>query len=355
MTQASQTVQMAKRRRGADEPFGVLYLDKPAGPTSAEVCDFVRWVLRTPAVGHCGTLDPDATGLLVCCVGPATKLVSLLTDDDKTYRGRFVLGASTTTADAAGEVTARADLSDATWARAVDVLKGLLGTHELRPPIFSAVRIDGERAHAKARRGDVFEVPKRPMTVFSVTDIEVVARGEIAATVRVSKGSFIRSLAVELGERLGVPAHLGGLHRIGSGAASLQHPSAISGFDVTPMPPGPDGKPRHRVRVQGVADDRVPQAQALLERLLDPIEVLGVPVLDVPQSPNGEDLVRRVGHGQAIAAAHPMLSGVAPAGTLAVRAGSGLVLCRFEPATDGPVLRVFRTLRPLAFDLPPSP
>lgn len=346
---------MGKRKRRADEPLGVLYIDKPAGPTSAEVCDFVRWVLRTPAVGHCGTLDPDATGLLVCCVGPATKLVSLLTDDDKTYRGRFVLGSSTTTADAAGEVTARAELQNATWARAPEVLNGLLGTHELSPPIFSAVRIDGERAHEKARRGDVFEVPKRPMTVFSIADVEVVSRGEIAATVRVSKGSFIRSLAVELGERLGVPAHLGGLHRVASGGCSLLHPRAISGFDVSPMSPRPDGKPRHRVRVSGVEDDRAAQAQALLGGLLDPIEVLGIPVLEVPQSAQGEDFVRRVGHGQAIAADHPVLCARAPEGTLAVRAGSGLVLCRFEPAQDGSVLRVERMLRPLAFDPPTTP
>ncbi|MBV1862323.1 MAG: hypothetical protein KUG77_28140, partial [Nannocystaceae bacterium] len=113
---------MGRRKRPADEPLGILYIDKPAGPTSAEVCDFVRWVLRTHSVGHCGTLDPGATGLLVCCVGPATKLVSLLTDDDKTYRGRFVLGSSTTTADAAGEVTSRAELDDATWARAPEAL-----------------------------------------------------------------------------------------------------------------------------------------------------------------------------------------------------------------------------------------
>lgn len=346
---------MGKRKRAADEPLGVLYIDKPAGPTSAEFCDFVRWVLRTRSVGHCGTLDPDATGLLVCCVGPATKLVSLLTDDDKTYRGRFVLGSSTTTADAAGEVTARAELDDASWARAPEVLEGLLGTHDLSPPNFSAVRIDGERAHEKARRGEKFEVPKRPMTVFSVADVALETRGELSATVRVSKGSFIRSLAVELGTRLGVPAHLGSLHRLASGACSLQHPRAISGFDVTPMSPRPDGKPRHRVRVTGVADDREAQAQALLAGLVDPIEVLGIPVLDVPEGDLGADLVRRVGHGQAISADHPVLTDHDSTGSLAVRAGSGLVLCRFEPAEGGPVLRVERTLRPLAFDSPTSP
>ncbi|MGH1341201.1 MAG: tRNA pseudouridine(55) synthase TruB [Nannocystales bacterium] len=346
---------MGKRKRSADEPLGVLYIDKPAGPTSAEVCDFVRWVLRTRSVGHCGTLDPGATGLLVCCVGPATKLVSMLTDDDKTYRGRFVLGRSTTTADAAGEVTAEAELDDSTWARAPEVLRGLLGTHQLAPPAFSAVRIDGERAHEKARRGEAFDVPKRAMTVLSISDVEVVARGEIAATVRVSKGSFIRSLAVELGERLGIPAHLGSLHRIASGSCSLEHPRAISGFDVTAMEPRPDGKPRHRVRVRGVGGEREQQAKALLDALNDPVEVLGVPVFDVPQGAHGEDIVRRVGFGQAIPADHPLLRDHTPVGPLAVRAGPGIVLCRFEPSQAGPVLRVQRTLRALAFDSPAAP
>lgn len=346
---------MGRRKRAADEPLGVLYIDKPAGPTSAEVCDFVRWVLRTRSVGHCGTLDPGATGLLVCCVGPATKLVSMLTEDDKTYRGRFVLGTSTTTADAAGEVTNHAELDASTWERAPEVLAGLLGTHELSPPAYSAVRIDGERAHEKARRGEDFEVPTRPMTVFSVTDVEVVSRGQIAATMRVSKGSFIRSLAIELGRQLGVPAHLGALHRVASGTCSLDDPRAISGFDVAPMPARPDGKPRHRLRLSGVDDDRDAQARALLAGLHDPAEVLGLSVLDVPQGAHADDLVRRIGHGQAISAQHPLLRDRTPTGILGVRRGAGLVLCRFEAGEDGPVLRVERTLRPLVQDSPTRP
>ncbi|MBV1859178.1 MAG: hypothetical protein KUG77_12260, partial [Nannocystaceae bacterium] len=238
---------------------------------------------------------------------------------------------------------------------APEALQGLLGTLELSPPAFSAVRIDGVRAHEMARRGEHFELPKRPMTVFSIDDVELVERGELAATLRVSKGSFIRSLAVELGTRLGVPAHLGGLHRLASGDCSLEHPRAISGFDVTPISPRPDGKPRHRVRVAGVEDSREAQAKVLLEALHDPIEVLGIPVLDVPQGAQGEDLARRIGHGQAIAPDHPVLRDRSLTGTLAVRAGRGLVLCRFEPAQGGPVLRVERTLRPLAFDSPTSP
>ncbi len=95
--------------------------------------------------------------------------------------------------------------------------------------------------------------------------------------------------------------------------------------------------------------------RALLQALNDPVEVLGVPVLDVPQGAHGEDIVRRIGHGQAISADHPLLRDRTPTGTLAVRAGSGLVLCRFEPAHGSAVLKVQRMLRPLGFDSPTSP
>ena len=340
---------MAKRRRAsADEPLGVLFVDKPAGPTSAEVCDFIRWVLRTRSVGHCGTLDPDATGLLVCCVGPATKLVQWLTEDDKAYRGRFVLGTSTTTDDAAGSVVAQAEVDDDAWARAPQVLRDLVGAHELSPPAFSAVRVDGERAHAKARRGEAVEVPPRTMTVHAVDDIDVVRRGEIDATLRVSKGSFIRSFAVEVGRQLGVPAHLGALHRVASGRCSLAHPNTVAGFDVTPMEPRPDGKPRHRLRLHGVDDDREAQGSALRARLIDPVEALGIPSLELPQDAHGDDVVRRLGHGQPVAADHPGLLGCSASGMVALRRAQGLVLCRFVPEGSQTVLRIQRTLRPLA-------
>lgn len=339
-----------RTRRRDDEPLGVLYVDKPAGPTSAEVCDFLRWTLRTRSVGHCGTLDPDATGLLVCCVGAATKLVPMLTDDDKTYRGRFVLGSSTTTADAAGEVLQTAEVDDDAWGRALPVLEGLVGTHQLSPPAFSAVRIDGERAHEKARRGEVVELPARAMTVFSVEGARELERGVAEATLRVSKGSFIRSLAEEWGRQLGLPAHLGALHRVGSGRCSLEHPGAIAGFDVSPMPPRPDGKPRHRIRIASVAEDRETQAGFLCDRLVEPADVLGVPAHELSRDAHGEDVVRRIGHGQPVSGSHPGLRDLAPRGSVVLRAGRGRVLCRFEGEGADTVLRMSRTLRPLAFE-----
>ena len=251
------------------------------------------------------------------------------------------------------EVTSAVD--DSTWQRAPAVLAGMVGVHQLAPPAFSAVRIDGERAHEKARRGESFDMPTRTMIVHAVDGVRLLAPGELEATLRVSKGSFIRSIAVELGARLGVPAHLGALHRLGSGHGALDHPRAVRHFEVRPLDPRPDGKPRHRIRIAGVADDREAQGRALLERLVDPVEVLGIPVLEVSQDARGEDLRRRLGHGQAVPADHPALVECVPEGMLAVRAGRGLVLCAFEDGETGLALRVSRTLSPLAFEAAQGP
>ncbi len=341
---------MGRRSRGSAGPTGVLWVDKPAGPTSAEVCDFLRWVLRTRAVGHCGTLDPAATGLLVCCVGAATRLVPLLVDDDKTYRATFVLGASTTTADAQGDVVAEAAVEDEVWAQTPDAVQALLGEHQLSPPAFSAVKIDGERAHARARRGEVVELPPRPMRVFEVEQVEPGprsgGRAEISAVLRVSKGSFIRSLAELLGRRLGVPCHLGRLHRLASGASRLGE-RGLSGFDVTPLPPRPDGKPRHRLRLRGAEPDREGQAAAVLTALVSPVEVLGRPSLDLSQVAQGDDLARRLGHGQPIEASHPGLAGAPRDQPLVLTRGESLVVTRWDGSGDSAVLRIDRTIVPL--------
>ncbi|MEM6292954.1 MAG: tRNA pseudouridine(55) synthase TruB [Myxococcota bacterium] len=334
---------MAKRRRDRG-PTGVLWIDKPAGPTSAEVCDFLRWVLRTRAVGHCGTLDPDATGLLVCCVGAGTKLVPELVDDDKRYRAIFALGRSTTTADAAGDVLDEAPLGEDAWAAAPSAVQGLRGAHRLSPPAFSAVRVDGERAHEKARRGEVVEVPARDMVVHAVEGVRPLERGRIEATLSVSKGSFIRSFAEELGRRLGVPAHLAALHRVGSGRNTLEDPRALSGFDVHPLDPRPDGKPRHRIRLRGVEDTREAQAAAVMAGLISPIEALALPCVDASRDAHGADLAMRLGFGQAVAADHPALREGPRHGRIAVTRGQSLVLARWAGEGDGAELRVDRTI-----------
>jgi tRNA pseudouridine55 synthase len=245
----------------AAPPFGVLLIDKPSGPTSHDVVAFVRWALRERAVGHCGTLDPAATGLLVVCVGPATKLVEHLTGVDKCYRARIVLGRSTTTADAEGQTIAEAPVSAAVEARVAETLRSMVGELSLPPPAYSAVKLDGRRAHELARAGEAVELPVRPMAITGVLVHEVVRAAESAvaidATLDVAKGTYIRSIAEELGRRLDVPAHLGSLRRLGCGSLDLQHPKAVSGLSAEPLGSTAKGAPRWRIHAsEGSADLR---------------------------------------------------------------------------------------------------
>jgi tRNA pseudouridine55 synthase len=269
---------------GDNDRFGVLLVDKPEGPTSHDIVGWIRWALDVPSVGHCGTLDPAASGLLVICVGAATRLVPYLTDQRKTYRARFALGRSTTTDDREGETLATAPISAELHAAAVAALPGLAGAHELPPPAFSAVKIAGQRAHRLARRGEDVELPPRPMTVLSVTDPGAGDGPEpwVEATLEVSKGTYIRSLALLLGQRLGVPAHLAGLRRLACGEASLDDPRTIAGIDAVREPPTrPGAAPRTRLSLPdpGDGDPRAVAGARLAAGLFDPTPLLSLPVV----------------------------------------------------------------------------
>lgn len=236
-----------------EAPFGVLLIDKPLGPTSHDVVGFVRWALRERAVGHCGTLDPAASGLLVVCVGAATKLVEHLTALDKTYRARVVLGRSTTTADAEGETLVEQPVDPGLADAVGDALAGLQGELELPPPAYSAIKLAGRRAHELARAGEHVEMPLRTMRVHRVA-LHGVEAGQgslsslvIDATFEVAKGTYVRSLAEELGRRLGVPAHLGALRRTACGVLDLDRPDVVSGLIASRLEPwGCTPNPRHR-------------------------------------------------------------------------------------------------------------
>lgn len=210
---------------------GVLVLDKPAGRTSHDVVDAVRRALgarRRGAgrlkVGHAGTLDPDATGVLVVCLGRATRLVPYLQAGRKTYEARVRLGVTTTTLDAAGEVTGERDASGVDERALCETLKLFVGDIEQIPPMVSAVRVGGERLHVKARRGEVVERAPRPVTVHDIVleDFVPGPRAEAGLLVTCSAGTYVRTLAADVGDRLGVGAHLVGLRRLGSGRFSTE-------------------------------------------------------------------------------------------------------------------------------------
>lgn len=211
---------MARRRSSSDSGMtGVLVVDKPAGMTSHDVVAVVRRAAGTRRVGHTGTLDPDATGVLVCCLGTATRLVQYLQDSPKTYQATMVLGLATTTQDAAGEPLSETDASHVDEAGLCAVLGRFHGDIQQVPPMVSALKVDGERLHEKARRGEVVERAPRDVTVHDLV-LEEFRPGERAYAsflVTVSPGTYVRTLAHDIGEALGVGGSLTALRRLANG------------------------------------------------------------------------------------------------------------------------------------------
>ena len=220
---------MKKSQKG---PHGVLVVDKPQGPTSHDIVQRVRKALKTRAVGHCGTLDPMATGVLVVAVGEATKLVPYLTSEDKAYAATIRLGVATDTLDAEGAVVETRDLPvlrDVAFYNQCEAVLAERARAAQIPPAYSAIRIDGERAHEIARRGDPVVLPARPVAVRSLA----VTRAEgdsLDVVVEVAKGYFVRSLARDLAAGLGTLGHLTALRRTRSGAFTLADAVAAEGI-----------------------------------------------------------------------------------------------------------------------------
>lgn len=201
-------------------PAGVLVIDKPRGPTSHDVVSRVRRALRTREVGHAGTLDPMATGVLVVAVGEATKLVPWLTAHDKAYRTTIRLGVATHSLDAEGEVVESrpVDASVFDEARVQEALAAERARTLQIPPSVSAIKIDGVAAHARVRRGEDLVLEARPVAVHRL-DLLAVRRDppELDLEIVCAKGYYVRSLGRDLAERLGTLGHLVSLRRTRSG------------------------------------------------------------------------------------------------------------------------------------------
>jgi tRNA pseudouridine55 synthase len=194
---------------------GFLVVDKPAGITSHDVVARVRRILGERRVGHAGTLDPPATGILLLGVGTTTRLLRFMEAYEKAYDGTVVLGASTTTQDATGEVVDERDASAITREDVVSAMTAFVGDIEQIPPMVSAVKVGGERLYRKALRGEEVERAPRGVTVHSFTldDFTPGARARGTVSVVCTKGTYIRTLAADLGAALGVGAHLSSLRR----------------------------------------------------------------------------------------------------------------------------------------------
>lgn len=224
-------------------------MDKPAGPTSFEVVARVRRALRARKAGHAGTLDPAATGVLVVCLEDAVRLQQFLADGDKAYRATVAFGAATDTEDAEGRVVAEGDASGISEDAVRAALPAFHGQVAQRPPMFSAVRVGGRRLHEAARAGE--EVP-RPARLVRVESLELVELGAFAAgrrpavlAVRCGKGTYVRTLAADLGRALGVPAHLTALRRTAASGFTLDEAVSLEALESLIREGGPDAvRPR---------------------------------------------------------------------------------------------------------------
>ena len=243
---------------------GVLVVDKPAGPTSFEVVSEVRRALSAGKCGHAGTLDPAATGVLAVCLDDAVKLQRWLTEGEKSYLATVAFGAATDSEDAEGAVVETGDPAPATLAALRAAAAGLVGEIDQVPPMFSAVRVGGRRLHEAARAGESVEREPRRVTVHALDVLEVApAAGGTAlarVAVRCGKGTYVRTLASELGRRVGVPAHLAALRR-----------TEASGFTVSEAMPLEEIVSLSRTAPDRLRARVVPPAAAL--RLLPEVSV----------------------------------------------------------------------------------
>ena len=213
---------------------GLLLVDKPSGWTSHDVVARIRRVCGTRRVGHAGTLDPMATGVLVLGVGRATKLLTFLVGCDKGYAATVRLGESTVTDDAEGAVVASADAGDVSRAAIDAAVAGLTGAIQQVPSSVSAIKIDGQRSYARVRSGEDVKLAARPVTVsrFAVLDVRPAGTClDVDIEVEVSSGTYIRALARDLGSALGVGGHLTALRRTRVGRYAIADAVPLEGLE----------------------------------------------------------------------------------------------------------------------------
>ncbi len=252
---------MARRR--PPTVHGLAVVDKPAGVTSHDVVGMLRRRLGEKRVGHAGTLDPDATGVLLVGVGNCTRLLRFLTDLGKTYTGQIVFGSTTDSLDSTGTVTGTFDMSGLTVAQVqAAVAEHLVGPILQIPPMVSAVKVDGRRLHELAREGIEIEREPRPVTVYRF-DIEPTEDPLVyQVEVHCSKGTYIRTLADDLGRLCGGGAHLRGLRRVAVGGFTVADAASPDDVELRSLPEAMRDYPQ-------VTVDQAVAAQVRNGRVLD--------------------------------------------------------------------------------------
>lgn len=302
-------------RRSKGRPInGWLVIDKGQGITSTQVVNRVKWLTQAQKVGHGGTLDPLATGVLPIAMGEATKTVAYVMDARKSYRFTIRLGESRTTDDAEGEVLARSEErpDDAAIEAALGAFRGEIMQ---RPPIFAAVKINGERAYDLARRGEKVELGTRPVRVDRLELVRRVDADHAEFEMECGKGTYVRALARDLGEALGCHAHVGKLRRTAVGGFTLEHAVSLNALEEV------------------VQEDSLPQVLVSVATAL-----AGIPALAVT-----EPQALRLRAGQPIRALPGLFAGEGPSagGTVLITQGGDVVaIGRFDDGEVSP-LRVF--------------
>lgn len=214
---------------------GVLLVDKPSGMTSHDVVYRLRRKLQIQRIGHAGTLDPMATGLLIMLVGKATKISQYLISLDKVYEGEITLGVTTNSQDAEGEVMETRPVPPLTEEQVRTVMQTFLGDQYQQPPMFSAVKIGGVPLYKMARKGE--EVEREPRFI-RIAAFELVSfcAPKIAFRLACTKGTYVRTVAKDLGDKLGCGAHLSALRRTGSGKFAIEQCTPLAEIESLPLP-----------------------------------------------------------------------------------------------------------------------
>lgn len=213
-----------------DAPEGILLVDKPQGITSHDVVSKMRRVFHIKKVGHAGTLDPMATGLLLILIGKATKASQYLMSMDKEYTGTVKLGVITDSQDADGEITEERPVPDLTEARVRTEMKSFIGDQYQTPPMFSAKKINGQKLYKLARQGKTVEREPRVIHI-SRFDLTAFAPPELSFIVGTSKGAYVRTIAHDLGERLTCGGHLNKLRRTAVGQFRIEKAATIEALE----------------------------------------------------------------------------------------------------------------------------
>ena len=213
---------------------GLLNVDKPAGMTSRQAVDHVLKLVRPSKVGHAGTLDPLATGVLIVCVGAATRVITRVQQGRKRYVGRFLLGKRSDTEDTDGKVVEGGDWSGVTRSQLERLLPEFLGTIQQTPPQISAVKVAGHRAYKLARRGEAIELEPRPVEVFSMR-ISLFEPPEFELEIECGSGTYVRAIGRDLGERLGCGAVMSALNRTAIGRFELADAVPLASLNATSL------------------------------------------------------------------------------------------------------------------------